>query len=59
MSSVDNRVVNLEFNNKGFEQGVAQTLRSIENLKKVLISKIRLDQYKTWKNRLRILIPRI
>lgn len=36
MSSVDNRVVNLEFNNKGFEQGVAQTLRSIENLKKSL-----------------------
>lgn len=36
MSSVDNRVVNLEFNNKGFEKGVAQTLRSIENLKKGL-----------------------
>ena len=36
MSSVDNRVVNLEFNNKGFEKGVAQTLRSIENLKKSL-----------------------
>ena len=36
MSSVDNRVVNLEFNNKGFEKGVAQTLKSIENLKKGL-----------------------
>ena len=36
MSSVDNRVINLEFNNKGFEKGVAQTLKSIENLKKGL-----------------------
>ena len=36
MSSVDNRVVNMEFNNKAFEQGVAQTLKSIERLKESL-----------------------
>lgn len=36
MSSVDNRVVNMQFNNAQFEAGVAQTLRSLEALNKGL-----------------------
>jgi hypothetical protein len=36
MSSVDNRIVNMEFNNKQFESGVNTTLGTIEKLKKSL-----------------------
>jgi tape measure domain-containing protein len=36
MTTVDNRVVGLDFDNKGFETGVKQSSKSIENLKKSL-----------------------
>lgn len=36
MSAVENRVVNMQFNNAQFEAGVAQTLRSLEALNKGL-----------------------
>lgn len=36
MPSVDNRVVQMEFDNKQFEKGVAQSLKSLEALKKGL-----------------------
>lgn len=36
MSSVDNRIVEMQFNNKGFESGVSTTLQSLEKLKKGL-----------------------
>lgn len=35
-STVDNRVVEMEFNNKQFETGVAQSTKSLDNLKKSL-----------------------
>lgn len=36
MSSVDNRIVNMVFNNKGFEAGVASTLSSLKKLNESL-----------------------
>lgn len=36
MSTVDQRLVELGFNNKGFEDGVAQSTKSLENLKQGL-----------------------
>ena len=36
MSSIDNRIVNMEFNNKGFESGVATTLSSLKKLNESL-----------------------
>lgn len=36
MSSTDNRIVQMQFNNREFEQGVSDTLKSIENLNKTL-----------------------
>ena len=36
MSSVDNRIVNMEFNNKGFESGVSTTLNSLKKLNESL-----------------------
>lgn len=36
MSSVDNRIVNMVFNNKGFEAGVASTLASLKKLNESL-----------------------
>lgn len=36
MSSIDNRIVNMEFNNKGFESGVATTLESLKKLNESL-----------------------
>lgn len=36
MSSVDNRIVNMVFNNKGFESGVATTLSSLKKLNESL-----------------------
>jgi len=36
MSSVDNRIVNMQFNNKGFESGVATTLNSLKKLNESL-----------------------
>ena len=36
MSSVDNRVVQMQFDNKQFESGVKQTMTSLESLKKSL-----------------------
>ena len=32
MSSIDNRIVNMQFNNRGFESGVATTLSSLKKL---------------------------
>ena len=34
MSSVDKRIVEMEFDNKEFEKGVSTTINSIDNLKK-------------------------
>ena len=34
MSSVDNRIVEMEFDNKQFQKGVTQTISSIDELKK-------------------------
>lgn len=36
MSSIDNRIVNMQFNNKGFESGVATTLNSLKKLNESL-----------------------
>lgn len=36
MSSIDNRIVNMVFNNKGFEAGVASTLASLKKLNESL-----------------------
>ena len=36
MSSIDNRIVNMVFNNKGFESGVATTLNSLKKLNESL-----------------------
>ena len=36
MSSIDNRVVEMEFDNKQFESGVSTTIKSLDNLKKGL-----------------------
>ena len=36
MSSIDNRVVHMTFDNKAFEAGIAQTLRSLDKLNKGL-----------------------
>lgn len=36
MSSVDNRIVNMQFNNAGFESGVKTTLNSLKNLNESL-----------------------
>ena len=35
-NNVDNRVVNMQFNNKQFEEGIHQTLTSLEELKQSL-----------------------
>lgn len=36
MSSVDNRIVEMEFNNRSFESGIAKTLSTLDKLKKAL-----------------------
>lgn len=36
MSSIDNRIVNMQFNNRGFESGVATTLNSLKKLNESL-----------------------
>ena len=36
MSTIDERIVKLSFDNKGFESGVAKTLASLEKLNQAL-----------------------
>ena len=36
MSSIDNRIVEMKFDNKQFESGVKDSMSSIDNLKKSL-----------------------
>ena len=35
-NSVDNKIVNMQFNNKQFENGIQESTKSIKNLKKEL-----------------------
>lgn len=36
MSSIDNRIVNMQFNNKGFESGVSSTMSALQKLENAL-----------------------
>ena len=54
MSSIDNRVVEMQFDNSKFEKGIQTSIKSLDELKKGLDLKILAKAWSPWQANFRL-----